>query len=269
MHKNEQELFPIWIDYYGKQFGYKNIRIFDNGSDDYMLAILKAAAKKGASVDFGFSTSEDFDKKGTIIANKIRKLDSKKVFDFYFPLDTDEFIGVKMEDGTISLEKEDIESELAQYVDSPDILMIHGGYDNHPSKKDTFVFKGGRKKCFFAQGACKDLTTGFHRAKANSSDKIIKTNIVHLHIHYKPFDILQSHAREKLKGRVADFEAETLIKFKEDKGKGQHLVDYLLYKDEDEYLSQFEQRFPVKKQYKIDAFSEKLNSLDIPTPYNL
>ena len=41
MQKNEKDLLPIFVAYYGHLFGYENIYIFDNGSDTYMLDELR------------------------------------------------------------------------------------------------------------------------------------------------------------------------------------------------------------------------------------
>ncbi|WP_426959665.1 glycosyltransferase family 2 protein [Muricoccus radiodurans] len=269
MQKNEADLLPIWVGYYGEQFGRENLFIHDNGSDDpQVLAFLDRIEAEGVFVERRFDTPEDFANKGGILAAKIRQLDAEAPRDFYFPLDCDEFLGVRDEKGNVSFEMADIEAELRPHLDCPDVLTLAGGYDNHPGEPGRYVYKGGRKKCFFARDACVDLDLGFHRGRSKTGQIYVPTRLVNAHFHFKPFDTLRAHARQKLVGRVPDFREETLRAHKEARGKGMHLVDHLLYPDEAAYVAAFTARFRPGSFVPLPGLERKMAALDLPVPFS-
>jgi hypothetical protein len=94
MQKNEKDVLPIFVAYYGNLFGYKNIYIFDNGSDKYMLDELRKSEALGCNVNFEFSSRADFERKGEILASYINGMTEQ--YDVFLPLDCDEFIGIKL-----------------------------------------------------------------------------------------------------------------------------------------------------------------------------
>jgi len=268
MQKNELDLFPIWIKYHGELVGYNNIYVFDNGSDEYMESLLGKAEEKGVNIDRNHKTGYDFENKGNIIAKKIRELDKLNIpHDFYFPIDCDEFIGVEKQDGEVSINRKDIVDTLMNYIKSPDILMIKHGFDNHPSKYSLFGRKG-RRKCFFAQGSCRKLSLGFHTGKAYHSEKEVRTNIVYFHFHNKPIDLLKFHSLQKLENRVSNFLLPTLIKHRNEKRRGSHLINHLLFKDEIDYENEFERLFPKTAIRNIDVLTDKLINLGFSDIFN-
>ena len=266
MQKNETILLPIWLKYYSELFGKENLYIFDNGSGSDFKKDLFGLMER-MNLDDTKDKRSDFERKGQIISAKIKELDAVNPSDFYFPLDADEFIGVRMDDGQISLEKEDIENELSNYLNSPDILMLEGGYDNFPSRPGFFVYKKHRKKCFFAANSCEDLCLGFHDARTKRNGVKLRTRIINLHMHNKPFDMYRSHALQKLAGRVVGFDKETLLEHRRAKGKGFHLVDRLLYESEEDFNAAFGKKFPEETQFAVPQFEEKLKSLGFEIPY--
>ncbi|MCA3576306.1 MAG: glycosyltransferase family 2 protein [Bradyrhizobium sp.] len=267
MQKNELDLLPVWAEFHRSICGYQNLHIFDNGSDEQARQICADLQSKGVDVDLTKNTVDHFRDKGPIVASKIHELDASSPADFYFPLDCDEFLGVERDDRSVSFDREDIEAELDKYRDCPHALKIVAGYDNHPFRKNEFVRKNGRPKTFFAKGACDTLDLGFHRGRAKNSDESLITNIVYIHLHYKPLALLKEHARQKLVGRVENFELDTLLAHRERRGQGFHLVDHLLLEDDAAYSEAFEERFAVKGYGLVPQFEAKLTELGLKRPY--
>lgn len=258
MQKNEKELLDIWVQYHASLFGYENLYIFDNGSDIDVQAKLKVYIKQGVNVDFSFSLPKDFENKGEVIGELIKKLDKTSDYDFYFPLDCDEFLGCVDDGGSISCERDVIQRELFGLVDRKELLMINQQLFNHPASKIRFWFRSDRK-CFFRKNTFHSLDVGFHWGKNVFNGEELRTNIVQFHFHNKPFDVARTNAREKLKLRVPNFELETMRLYK---GAGCHLTKYFLL-DEKSYLVEFN-----SIDYKnVTGLSNKFEKLGIRWPY--
>ena len=104
MQKNERILLEPWILYHGDLFGFENLFIFDNGStDEIVITVLQKYEKRGVNINRAYNSKSDFEGKGNLIADKIRSLDQCNYYDFFFPLDCDEFIACHDIDGNIKL----------------------------------------------------------------------------------------------------------------------------------------------------------------------
>lgn len=258
MQKNEKELLPIWIKYYSTLLSYKDLYIFDNGSNDIdTLNILRNAEQNGAHVNYQYDSAKDFENKGEIIGKQIKEIDDQ--YDFIFPLDCDEFIGCRSLNGDISFRIEDIEDELLKHIESKETLLFDSQGFNSPISKHHFLFRKDRK-CFFRQGTFQSLDVGFHWGKTKFCDGEHRTNLVQLHFHNKPYEIAKEHAKEKLKLRVNSFAPDEIKKYN---GPGVHMVKYFLISRE-EYLDSF-----ISQSYqKVPAFIEFLEKVKISWPYN-
>jgi len=85
MVKNEDDIVEHWIQYHGKLFGYNNLYIVDNESNDGTYEKIQKYSKYGVHI----SREPDYSKKGDIMTNLMNTIGS---YDIAFPLDIDEFI---------------------------------------------------------------------------------------------------------------------------------------------------------------------------------
>ncbi|MEW2925033.1 glycosyltransferase family 2 protein [Pseudomonas juntendi] len=240
MQKNEGPLLQSWIDYHVELFGPHNIFIYDNGSTDTVTKeVLSSAQKSGVNVEYEFSTRKHFEDKGNIFTAKIHELEATGDYDFFFPLDGDEFLAVEIDEGVLSVEPEVVKSSLTAYLESPDVLMISSEYNNNPMARDYYKRRDIQRKCFFAKNACASLDMGYHNGKAKSSELEVKTPVVYLHFHNKTYDNYQRSAREKMIGRVKDFSEETLRAHLAERKIGFHVIPALL-KSREEYEAGFD-----------------------------
>lgn len=258
MQKNERELLDAWIQYHGFLFGYENLYIFDNGSDDDVQTKLKNYIEKGVNVSFQFSKKEDFESKGEIFLKTIKTLDEKDNYDFYFPLDCDEFLATINKNGFISCEIEDVVSELSENIHRNEAFCIQYQLFNSGFRKNFFG-KVYTKKYFFLKNTIKFLDKGFHCGESVYGGSF-KTNIVYFHFHNKPFILLLESAKEKLKDRV---DVNNLAVLQNYNGDGHHLKQYFLM-TEREYVDSF----VTSHQETIMCFGETLNKMNIKYPFD-
>ena len=86
MVKNENDIIEHWIKYHGKLFGYENLYIIDNKSDDGTWEIIQDYEKM---FHINCDQFDDYKRKGFIMTHLIK---NSGYYDIAFPLDIDEFI---------------------------------------------------------------------------------------------------------------------------------------------------------------------------------
>ena len=259
MQKNEDDLLRPWLAYHAYLFGPENLYVFDNGSDsDRCHAILDDFSRRGVHCDRSYASPAGFDAKGALVGDLIRQLDATGDFDLFLPLDCDEFVCLQQPDGAIVAERDAIRAHLAEFLGFRDVLQIRGSYFNaYPQPRRYYFFK--ERATLFTAGTIASLDRGFHDGRWLASARQRETALVHLHYHNTPFALLLAHAREKLRGRVADFEPATLRAYH---GDGAHLIHYFLM-SEARYLANFRARDLVH----IDALADRLAQLGFAEPF--
>lgn len=85
MVKNENDIIEYWIKYHGKLFGYSNLYIVDNMSNDGTYEIIEFYQNYGVNI----FREKNYKEKGDIMTRLIKET---KDYDIAFPLDIDEFI---------------------------------------------------------------------------------------------------------------------------------------------------------------------------------
>ena len=88
MVKNEDDIVEDWINYHGKIFGYNNLHIIDNYSDDDTYNILLKYKSKGIHI----YRERDYKIKGILLTRLINNERQKEDYNLAIPLDIDEFI---------------------------------------------------------------------------------------------------------------------------------------------------------------------------------
>lgn len=259
MQKNEDELLDKWIAYHSYLVGHRNLFIYDNGStSERTLQKLQNAQSNGINVLSQFSSKADYENRGRIFSDHIKELDKKGEFDFYMLIDCDEFLACVDKEGVISCDRLALEHSLKPLSMCDDVLMIDGQYYNSSISKSWFN-KQPYRKCYFRKGNIERLDQGFHWGKVTTSQKELRTNLIHIHFHNKPFEIAKNHAKEKLTGRVESFDLEYLRNYK---GKGFHLTRFF-FEDEEEFVSR-----QVKLNHVYSSsLSGKFEELNVSWPY--
>ena len=234
MQKNETKLLEPWIKYYGYFFGFENLYILDNGSNETVIFdILEKYKKAGINVYYDYNKKEDFDKKGEIISNIIKDWDSKdESYDYVIPIDCDEFVILCAE--RIEISRDKIHSYLDSLKGIEDAFLIKKLFLNIPDDADFFT-PSIVPKSMFAKNTLGHLDHGFHHPKSSKSDHTHVTSLGYIHLHNKRFSEVLQAAKEKL---VYYIDIEDKNSLREYTGPGLHLVKYF-FMTEHEYKNTF------------------------------
>jgi hypothetical protein len=144
MQKNETLLLDPWIRYHASLLGSEHIYVYDNGSSDTaVIQTLRDAEKSGVNVFWDYTRQEDFlCNREELTAGLIRRLDEEHPYDFYFPIDCDEFLACSLPGGTLSCDKQDILDALQLHLQAPEVLVISHKYWNNILYPDLYPFRG-------------------------------------------------------------------------------------------------------------------------------
>jgi len=165
MQKDESELLDYWLSYHGDIFGFENLYVFDNGSADSKLeSVFDKYRSLGVNFYLDFAGRDNYLAKGQHIGKKIKELDEKGLYDFYIPLDCDEFVAVFDKGGLVSCCAKDIFEELQRHVKTQDVLTFKTQLYNSPLSKDWFI-EMYWPKTFFRSGTYLSLDEGYHWGK--------------------------------------------------------------------------------------------------------
>ena len=88
MVKNEIDVVEYWIKYHGSIFGYNNLHIIDNHSDDGTYEKLLEYQKEGVHV----YRESNYKLKGVFMTKLIQDTNKEEAYDVAIPMDIDEFI---------------------------------------------------------------------------------------------------------------------------------------------------------------------------------
>jgi glycosyltransferase involved in cell wall biosynthesis len=261
MQKNESELLPLWIRYHGELFGYQNLFVYDNGSDDRTQEILRAAEKDfGINVDYSKTAPENFENKGAIFAQQISRWSATKTVDYYFPLDCDEFVGIH-EAGGYSCCPHSIHRYLSSIKSIQNVAFQVGERLDNSWHDETCFYRIPRaRKLFFGNSEVVDMDIGFHNAKLPSEAVVSK--IVYFHFHNRPFNLLKKASKVKMQRRLKNFNNMNLSQLRNYQGPGIHLIRSLTC-SEVEYANWLK----VQASIKTIALRERFSTLNLKIPW--
>lgn len=254
MLKNERLLLEPWLYYHGYLFGFENIFVFDNGSTDpEVRTILEKFRAVGVTVDYSKNAQNDFDGKGNIVGHLINEFRTCGRYDIVFPLDCDEFVAICGERGP-SCQRNDIMAEIHRLAPLHRAARVGRCLDNRPGFIDVFRFPDFMKTIMPVADFA-SIDHGFHEGRTSNHLEMCPTDIIYIHLHYKPFALQQEHARAKLEPFVDVNDENALRNFT---GVGKHLPRYL-FMTEDEYYSDFgDYKYPLVR---FDGFEKLLSVL--------
>jgi hypothetical protein len=240
MQKNEILLLDPWIKYHSSLLGSEHIYVYDNGSSDAaVIQTLRDAEKSGVNVFWDYTRQEDFlHNREALTAGLIRRLDEEDPYDFYFPIDCDEFLACVTPDGNASCQTKDITEALSPYLLAKEVLVISHKYWNNLLFPNLYAISTSSKKCFFARGTCQSLDHGFHHARTWQGNDECKTSIAFFEFHYRTYAYHRSTNKQKLIGLVPDFSRKALRDYAKKRSDNFHCAQELL-QSKYEYLRGF------------------------------
>ena len=258
MQKDEGDLLEPWLQYYSALFGSESLYLWDNAStESNVCATLQNWQSRLGGLRLDLVTPADFRRKGVILGDKIKELDKNLSYDYYIPLDCDEFIGVIKCDGVISFEREDIFSEFEKFTSETRVLGVDTAFYNLPGRPDLY-WKSGYQKSIFRAGTFKVMDHGFHEGLSKLSEGRASTKLVYMHLHHKPHTQIVEHSRNKV-APYFNVQDEALMKSLYATNR---LVRFML-DDEKTYLDKFLTMGGVD----VSAFRVKLEGLGVSMPW--
>ena len=88
MVKNEVDIIEYWINYHGSIFGYRNLHIIDNNSDDGTYEKIIKYKKIGVNI----YRESNYKLKGKLITSLIKEEQKIDAYELAIPIDIDEFV---------------------------------------------------------------------------------------------------------------------------------------------------------------------------------
>jgi hypothetical protein len=258
MQKDEGELLRAWIEYHRQLFGINSLFVYDNDStDDLTLRILQKYRDMGMSVNTKFKDLDAHTKRNKIFGDFFHQLDHYNKFDFYFPIDCDEFLVYRSNADSISAEPQLIYNKLKELKDVKAALGIEGTYYNILGQPDNF-FNWPQKKTFFGRKTFLSMDSGFHEGRSVSSAEKHYTDFCYMHYHHKPYDLIVEHSKNKLR---SFFDPDDLAQLSDPKNKSR-LTDFIL-DGEETYMN----RFKTENGVYLPGFRQRLEQIGIKMPF--
>lgn len=256
MQKDESELLPVWLAYYGRLVGPENIYLIDNGSDSDDVKSIIENAKKSNTTCLAYPGGENFDKKGEIVQGITRSLLNN--YDVVIPIDGDEFLTFASNPQEL-INIVDFYEEVSRFTKSEfDVGFISLHFLNIAGTPN--VASRAFKKVFVRPNSKFKLNRGFHYEDKHK-DIGYRSKFAYIHFHHKrTVEEMRKLAIPKLgEERYNDLMA--LETVERQSGKGKHMARYLKLKQPgyDRYMERLEgERFDV---------SEVFSALKFPVPY--
>ena len=245
MQRDEGDTLARWLGHYGGLFGYENLHIFDNGSQDrFTLELLREAESNGSRLYRGFDTQHDFQNKGGHFGNIIRHLDNSERYDFALPLDCDEILAVFTEAG-LSTDHAAILAEIDTLKGETASLRLDMSMFNVPERPGWFAPDRHFVKGFLPANSIDILDNGQHEPKSRLKQGHVRTRLTYLHYHNRPFEVARALARKKLSDLVDVDDRKALRAYAKVPGApGTHLIRTLFMSRAD-YVHRYEQEVQV------------------------
>ncbi len=234
MQRNEDHCLEPWIRHHGYLFGFENICVLDHASSSpHTRAILSKYSALGIRI-IALPSNAKFDDKGLIVFEQFKRLQAERLADFIFPIDCDELLFLKRENGSLTASREEIYDYITQFQGFKGRLFIRENYLRilgHPG----YFWPQPYAKIFFDTDACLGLDHGFHFGHPKDENQSIDTKFIYAHFHFKPYETNKKLSIDKLRPYVDTNDINAL---RAHEGPGFHLKHHLLA-TKDEYYSGF------------------------------
>jgi len=269
MVKNEEDIIEYWINYHGSIFGYRNLYIIDNYSDDGTYEKLLKYKKIGVNI----RREKNYTQKGRLIGELIKKRDD---YDIAIPLDIDEFIS-HYDKTNRSLNPGHTMTYIENHLPIGDNVIFKCNYvqsviteDNKDGYANALLESpygryddyGKQAKTFFN---VKKWTGELDHGNHYYCDDYILTDLVLVHYHCRNIDQMIKKVRTNVNGLGYPEDIETLTKILSDNNNIpgshhiQHMINILSNKFNLPFNVNVEDKFPYIKLDSLINYFLKLS----------
>jgi len=228
MVKNEDDIVRQWIEYHGEIFGYANLYIIDNFSDDSTYEICKEYLSKGIQLFRG----SDYTNKGNYMTHFKNTTDC----DIFIPLDIDEFI-CRYDEYSNSVYKNGIIEYLHSLLNSNNGVFkmnylgpinttdedglskfTHAVLNDYKSAAKTFIIKKYMDPMF-------QFDHGNHCHTSN----YVMSNLTLIHYHERSNEQIYKKCLANVTGLGYSLDLDELKRLKEKGCDGSHRVEQMIF----------------------------------------
>jgi hypothetical protein len=232
MVKNEDDVIREWIEYHGNLFGYNNLYIIDNCSNDNTYEICKEYLSKGIFL----KQEDDYQKKGDYTTYYSKNSNC----DIFIPLDIDEFIiFLNKDNNTVS------KNNIISYLEHLYQLNVGIFKMNYLSPLKTNNDEGLKKfsHCFVSNhfsGEVKDYGKTFivnknvdKNFQFDHGNHVPVSNYIYcdlmiIHYHFRSHNQVLKKTYANVSGLGYHLDVEILKKLSEKNACGKHHIDRMI-----------------------------------------
>ncbi|MBU6398042.1 MAG: glycosyltransferase family 2 protein [Rhodospirillales bacterium] len=223
MQKNEVNALEPWLLYHAHLFGMENLCVIDHGSTHpKVLNTLAWYEHEGLQV-VRLPAAADYQRKGEFVTEQLQAMATRGGYDFLLPIDCDEFLALRREEGGFTCVREEILACLRAYVGRAETLEIKQNLLNilgHPGRFWVFPYQ----KVFFPAAHVGVVDHGSHTDVSGRGNGLLETPLVYLHFHHKSWTEQVKAGTEKLRPFVNVDDPAAMEAFK---GIGWHLLVHM------------------------------------------
>lgn len=220
MQRNEVNALEPWILYHASLFGIENLCIIDHGSTHPKVVNTLNWYKADGVRIIRLPPEADYRHKGDFVTAQLQEMEASGGYDFLFPIDCDEFLALRREDGSFTCARIEILDCLQSYQGQPEIFQIKQNLVNILGQPGLFL-PLPYQKVFFSADHLGVVDHGSHTDVSGRNAASIETPLVYLHFHHKPWAQQVSAGKEKLRAFVDVNDPDALAAFR---GPGWHLL---------------------------------------------
>lgn len=202
MVKDELDIVKDWVLYHGSIFGYKNLYIIDNYSEDGTYDMLIDLKNKYEINVFQY---KDYNKKGEYMTDFLKKFCKNE---FAFPIDIDEFIVLyNKKSNIISCNSDEIYKHIRSLPKSNAYkmnyiwtkILINNGYDRAATECNfgSYLDYGNFAKTFFYSSLFKGVIDHGNHFR---TDNFLLTRICLVHYHCRNLDQMKKKVYNNVLG---------------------------------------------------------------------
>jgi hypothetical protein len=234
MQKDEGEWLTRWLSHYGGLFGFENLTILDNGSQDaYTISLLREAEKQGTVVNWSLNSPNDFHHKGEHVRDVITSWDYRFDYNFALPVDCDEILAVFTDQG-LTTNHDAIRAEMERLKPVTNALRVDLSLFNVPERPGWYAPHRSFYKGFLPRRSIEFIDDGFHTPASRLARGFTVTRFAYLHWHNRPFNTAVAMAKDKLRGLVDVDDPDALRAYAATPGARMvHVIDMLLMTAQD------------------------------------
>ena len=197
-----------------------------------MKPIIEKYSWRGVNFFEGASSEEHYKQKSVCFGSKIKNLERFGFYDFFLPLDCDEFIALRHDKtGVIDTRKESIHEAFENLDKENGLFSVNFNYPNSLAAPREF-FGWEFRKQFVRKDVFQRMDHGGHSITPRNSEPAVDTRFAYIHFCYRPFRSMVQSAREKVK-------IEPNIMTLPDSELRKHRLAKYFFMSEDEYYSSF------------------------------